>query len=127
MVKEPPHGRSLPRTIAAVPVLWSVQAPLLADAEFCAKCGTRVLKPPVANAVSTPAPVVQQTGQRGSCFQRGLWVLTILGALLGALIAFVGVVGASGSPQEASAAAIGIACAVVPYCLARAVSELGKS
>ena len=103
------------------------QAPLPADAEFCAKCGTQVLKRPVAGVASTLAPVVQQKEQRGSCLQRGLWVLTILGSMLGAVIAFFGVIAANGAPQEASSAAIGIACAVVPYCLARGVSELGKS
>jgi ammonia channel protein AmtB len=53
-----------------------------------------------------------------------LWLLTILGSLFGALVGLVGVLGANGAPQEAAAAAIGVACAVIPYCLARAVSEL---
>jgi magnesium-transporting ATPase (P-type) len=56
-----------------------------------------------------------------------LWVLTIIGSVIGGLIVLGGVLGASGAPQEAAAAAIGVACAVIPYCLARAVSEIGKS
>ena len=55
-----------------------------------------------------------------------LWILVIIGSILGGLIAFIGVTAAKGAPQEAAAAAMGIAFAVIPYCLARAVSEMGK-
>ena len=55
-----------------------------------------------------------------------LWIVTIIASIIGALLAFVGVVAANGAPQEAAAAAVGLACAVIPYCLARAVSELGS-
>ena len=55
-----------------------------------------------------------------------LCVLTILGSLLGGFTVFVGVATANGAPLEASAAAIGIAFAVIPYYLARAASEIGK-
>lgn len=37
-----------------------------------------------------------------------------------------GIFAANGAPQEAAAAAMGIACAVIPYCIARAVSEMGR-
>jgi hypothetical protein len=53
-----------------------------------------------------------------------LWLLTVVGSLFGALIGIVGVLTAHGAPQEAAAAAVAVACAVIPYCLARAVSEL---
>lgn len=55
-----------------------------------------------------------------------LWVLTMIGSVLGGLVVLLGVVGANGAPQEAAAAAIGIALAAIPYCLARAVSEMDK-
>lgn len=55
-----------------------------------------------------------------------LWALTAIGAVFGGLIAFFGVLGANGAPQEAAAAAMGMACAVIPYCLARAYSESKK-
>lgn len=55
-----------------------------------------------------------------------LWALTIIGSLLGGLTTLVGVVAAKGAPQEAAAAAIGVAFAVIPYCLARAASEIRK-
>jgi len=54
-----------------------------------------------------------------------LWILTIVGAIIGGFIAIVGVLAANGAPQEASAAAMGVACAVIPYCLARSFSEIG--
>lgn len=57
---------------------------------------------------------------------RIFWILTILGTLLGGAIALMGIMNAQGAPQEAAAAAVGVACAVIPYCLARAVSELTK-
>ena len=55
-----------------------------------------------------------------------LWGLTIVGSILGAFAIAIGITGATGAPQEAAAAAIGIALAVIPYCLARAVSEMKK-
>lgn len=51
------------------------------------------------------------------------WVLTMLGAVIGGgflLSSFA----ASGAPQQAAAAAIGIGFAVLPYCFTRALSEL---
>ena len=56
-----------------------------------------------------------------------LWMLTILGSALGGAVAIIGVSASRGAPQEAAAAAMGIAFAVIPYCLARASSEFGKT
>lgn len=56
-----------------------------------------------------------------------LWILTIVGSILGALTMFFGVMGATGAPQEAAAGAIGLAFAVIPYCLARATSEFRRT
>ena len=55
-----------------------------------------------------------------------LWVITAVGAVLGALTVVGGVMAANGAPQEAAAAAVGVAFAVIPYCLAKSVSEYGK-
>lgn len=55
-----------------------------------------------------------------------LWILTIVGSVLGAGIVLLGMSTAKGAPQEAAAAAIGIGFAVIPYCLARAVSEMKR-
>ena len=56
---------------------------------------------------------------------KALWILTIVGAVIGGLIAVLGVFAVSSAPQQAAAAAIGVALAAIPYCLARAVSEMG--
>lgn len=55
-----------------------------------------------------------------------LWILTCIGAILGALLLFSGLNDANGAPQEAAVAAVAIALAVIPYCLARAASELSR-
>ncbi len=54
------------------------------------------------------------------------WLFALLGALLGGGVLTIGVLGASGAPQEAAAAAIAACCAIVPYCIARALSELTR-
>ena len=54
-------------------------------------------------------------------------VLTLIGSSLGALVFVVGFLGANGAPQEASAAAAGLALAAIPYCFARALSELSNT
>ncbi len=51
------------------------------------------------------------------------WNLTRIGSVLGALFLVFALTIANGAPQEASAAAIAIAFAVIPYCMARAVDE----
>ena len=61
-----------------------------------------------------------------------LWILTSLGSVLGGLITVVGILRAIAAQQNGelvggSMAAMGVGCAVIPYCLARAVSEMGKS
>lgn len=48
-----------------------------------------------------------------------LQLLTVGGALAGALVFFVGMSGARGAPQEAAAAAAAVALAVIPYVLLR--------
>ena len=49
------------------------------------------------------------------------WLLTIVGCLAGGFILYITVTSASGAPQEASGAAIAVACAVIPYCFARSL------
>jgi hypothetical protein len=59
-------------------------------------------------------------------FAKVCWIATILGSLLGVAVIIFGFAVAKGAPQEAVVAALGIACAIIPYCLAKAVSELAK-
>lgn len=55
-----------------------------------------------------------------------LYVLTVIGAVLGALTLVGFSLLASSAPQQAAGAAIAIAFAVIPYCLARAVQIVGS-
>jgi hypothetical protein len=55
-----------------------------------------------------------------------LWFLTILGSLAGALTLADTFTEAKSAPQQAAGAALGVGLAVIPYCLARAVSELNR-
>jgi hypothetical protein len=51
-------------------------------------------------------------------------VLTLVGSTIGALLFVVGFFGANGAPQEAAAAAAGLAFAAIPYCFGRALFEV---
>lgn len=52
-----------------------------------------------------------------------LWVITIIGCFLGGAALLLAILSDS-APKQGAAAAIAVAFAVIPYCLARAVSEL---
>lgn len=54
------------------------------------------------------------------------WVLVMVGALIGSLFLMSGLLFSSGAPQEAAAAAMACAFVVIPYCFARAISEIGR-
>ena len=55
-----------------------------------------------------------------------LYGLTIVGAIIGGFILVFGVTFSNGAPQEAAVAAIAVAVAVLPYCLARAAHEISS-
>ena len=55
-----------------------------------------------------------------------LWIVTILGSILGVVILIGTLLSADGAPQQASGAAVSVALAVIPYCVARAVTELRR-
>lgn len=50
-----------------------------------------------------------------------LYVIAIIGAILGGITFVFGTVFASGAPQQAAVAAMAVALAVIPYVLARSV------
>lgn len=52
------------------------------------------------------------------------WGVTMLMSAVGAIVAFTGMAAANGAPQEAAAAAMGLAIAVIPYCFSRAFTEM---
>lgn len=53
-----------------------------------------------------------------------LWTLAALGSVIGMLLVASSLLLATSAPQEAAAAAMGIGFAVIPTCLALAVSRL---
>ncbi|MCV4285117.1 hypothetical protein [Pseudomonas capsici] len=53
-----------------------------------------------------------------------MWFVTIFMSVIGAFVGFGGVILSKGAPQEAASAAIGLLCAVIPYCIARAFTEM---
>ncbi len=55
-----------------------------------------------------------------------LWIVTILGSILGVVILIGTLLSADGAPQQAAGAAVSVALAVIPYCVARAVTELRR-
>lgn len=55
-----------------------------------------------------------------------LFVFAIAGALLGAAILLGGLLLSNGAPQEAAVAGIAVACAIIPYCVARAVHGISS-
>lgn len=57
---------------------------------------------------------------------RFLWIMPILGALLGTAVLVITVLGSSGAPQEAAGAAIAAACAILPYVFVRAIGEMAR-
>lgn len=56
---------------------------------------------------------------------RILAVFTVFLALLGAYLGGMGVMNATGAPQEAAAAAVACALAIVPYVITRSVEIIG--
>jgi hypothetical protein len=56
--------------------------------------------------------------------KRFLWFLTVFLSVIGLLIFFVLVPQSESAPQQCAGAAISMSLAVIPYCLARAFSEL---
>ena len=52
------------------------------------------------------------------------WKITVLSSLLGGAFVLLGIINAVSAIQEAASSAIGIAFSVIPYCIARAFSEI---
>ena len=58
--------------------------------------------------------------------RRVLWLLTIIGAVTGMYIMIQTFRKAETAQEQADCATVAIACVLIPYCLARAVSESNK-
>ena len=57
---------------------------------------------------------------------RALWILSALGGLAGMYVLIQAIRKAPSEQELANCAMIAVACALVPYCLARAVTEVRK-
>ncbi len=53
-----------------------------------------------------------------------VWVLALIGSIVGGFTLFGAVVQGS-APQQGALAAVAVGLAVIPYCFARALSEIG--
>ena len=58
--------------------------------------------------------------------KKTLWKITLGGSVLGCLILIITLFAAESAPQEASGAAIAMAFSIIPYCMARALSEMSS-
>lgn len=58
--------------------------------------------------------------------RRGLWILSIVGALVGIYVLIQAARKAPTERELSECAMMATACALVPYCLARAVAEATK-
>lgn len=52
------------------------------------------------------------------------WVLCLMFSIIAGLVLLAGLMTATSAPQQGAVAAIAVAIAVIPYCFAKAVSEL---
>jgi hypothetical protein len=93
--------------------------PVESTAPVCPHCGAVA---PISAQNGPPAPASQQL----ALGVRILWALTMLGSVVGGFILLLGLVSSTGAPQQAAVAAIAVAFVVLPYCCARALSELWK-
>lgn len=57
----------------------------------------------------------------------GVWLAAICGAGMGAFTLVTGLAGSTGAPQQAAVAGIACAFAILPYCFARAITEMLRS
>lgn len=56
-----------------------------------------------------------------------VWVAACCSATFGGLIVLTGMAAAKSAPQEASACAFGLSWAIIPYCIAKGVTEMVRS
>ncbi|WP_044611930.1 hypothetical protein [[Enterobacter] lignolyticus] len=53
-----------------------------------------------------------------------LWVISLICSIIGFAQGIVFVFGAVSAPQQAAGAAMGVAWAVIPYCICRAIQQM---
>ena len=55
---------------------------------------------------------------------KALWVIALICGVIGFVQGVLSVFGANSAPQQAAGAAMGIAWAVIPYCICRAIQQM---
>lgn len=104
----------------------------------CFKCGFPLQDKDVAAALANEPPVTRQPqniqiglDNEMSSFSQGILILVWIGACcsaaIGGLIILSGMAAAQSAPQEASVCAFGLSWAIIPYCIARGVTEMVRS
>lgn len=86
-------------------------------------------RPPVRTEIPAQMQLNQAEPRSGGLSQAlriASWIGVIAGVGLGGLILLGGMTSAQSAPQEAVVVSLSIACAVLPYCFARAVSEITR-
>ena len=77
------------------------------------------------NAETPPVQSDRGGGNSTGNWSRFFWLLSLLSSIIAVIGLAVGLNESESAVQEASVGAIAVAIAVIPYCAARAVSELG--
>lgn len=90
-------------------------------AAACPHCGRSVAATGVAAQVT-----VQAIRASAKPVAKLFWGISLVASILGGLIGLGGVVGASGAPQEAAAAAIGCLIIIAPYAFAKGIDALTR-
>ncbi|WP_258306468.1 hypothetical protein [Enterobacter sp. HPCN14] len=61
---------------------------------------------------------------KGVRLMKILWAICVVFGAIGFVQGIVGVFGAVSAPQQAAGAAMGVAWAVIPYCIVRAIQQM---
>lgn len=67
------------------------------------------------------------SNQRGSIGIELVWILVALASVIAAGILGLTFLGANGAPQQAAGAAVALGVVIIPYCFARALTEIVRS
>lgn len=56
-----------------------------------------------------------------------VWVIALMFGVFGMIEAVMGISASQSAPQQAAGAAMGLAYAAIPYCIARAITEIVRT
>jgi hypothetical protein len=98
----------------------------MSASENCPKCGANFSRSSweAAQQLSrdrSDDKVSDANGPGG--FERAIWIVTIISSIIALVELSFTTIAAQSAPQQAAGAALAVAWAAVPYCLARAVQQ----